>query len=156
MSDLALGVDISDVIARLVLIDQGGEVVTQGIVAANRAGAVKDAAKKAIASAKGKVTAVSVALPTAADAVPPDMAEALAGIGRGAATPIAAGAAAAIAEQWRGAARGCRRNRAGSEIAAAALCQPALGSGEPTGRPGRELPDRMGADPQGDAGRDHP
>ena len=109
MSDLALGVDISDVIARLVLIDQGGEVVTQGIVAANRAGAVKDAAKKAIASAKGKVTAVSVALPTAADAVPPDMAEALAGIGKGAATAIAAGTAAAIAEQWRGAARGLQQ-----------------------------------------------
>ena len=58
MSDLALGVDMSDVIARLAIVDRGGELVSQGIVASNRAGAVKDAAKKAIAGAKGKVTAV--------------------------------------------------------------------------------------------------
>jgi predicted NBD/HSP70 family sugar kinase len=109
MSDLALGVDMSDVIARLAVVGRGGEVVTQGIVASSRASAVRDAAKKAITSAKGKVTAVSVAMPSAADAVPADIVEALAGLGKGAPTAIAAGTAAAIAEQWRGAARGLRQ-----------------------------------------------
>ena len=106
MSDLTLGVDMSDVIARLAIVDKDGQVVTQGIVSSNRAAAIKDAAKKAVSAAKGKVAAVAVALPSAADAVPPAIADALAGIGKGAATPIAAGTAAAIAEHWRGAAQG--------------------------------------------------
>jgi predicted NBD/HSP70 family sugar kinase len=109
MTDLALGVDLSDVIARLAMVDSDGQVVTQGIVASHRAGAIRDAAKKAIAAAKGKVAAVAVALPSAGDAVPAELAEALAGIGKGAATPIAAGTAAAIAEQWRGAAQGLQQ-----------------------------------------------
>jgi predicted NBD/HSP70 family sugar kinase len=105
MSDLTLGIDVSDAIARLAIVS-GDDVPAQGIVAAVRAAAIKDAAKKAIASAKGKVTAVAVALPAAGDTIPDDLAEALAGIGKGAPTAIAAGTAAAIAEQWRGAARG--------------------------------------------------
>jgi predicted NBD/HSP70 family sugar kinase len=109
MSDLTLGVDVSDVIARLAMLDKDGQVVTQGIVAPNRASAIKDAAKKAIATAKGKVTAVAVAVPSPADAVPADLADALAGIGKSAVTPIAAGTAAAIAEQWRGAAQGLQQ-----------------------------------------------
>ncbi len=63
MSDLTLGVDVSDLIAHLAIVDKGGEVVTQGIIASNRASAIRDAAKKAIASAKGKVVAVAVGLP---------------------------------------------------------------------------------------------
>ncbi|HUQ87184.1 MAG TPA: ROK family protein [Vicinamibacterales bacterium] len=105
MSDLTLGVDVSDVIARLAIVSSS-EVITQGIVASVRPAAVKDAAKKAIASAKGKVTRVAVALPSASDAVPDDLADALGGIGKGGPQAIAAGTAAAIAEQWRGAARG--------------------------------------------------
>lgn len=107
MSDLTLGVDVSDVIARLAIVSNS-EVVTQGIVASIRPAAIKDAAKKAIASAKGKVTGVAVALAGAGDAVPDDLAAALAGIGKGAPTTIAAGTAAAIAEQWLGAARGAK------------------------------------------------
>jgi len=82
MSDLTLGVDVSDVIARLAIVSNS-EVVTQGIVASIRPAAIKDAAKKAIASAKGKVTGVAVALSGADQAVPPDLVAALAGIGKG-------------------------------------------------------------------------
>jgi len=107
VSDLTLGIDMSDMIARLAIIG-GGEVITQGIVAANRPAAIKEAAKKAASSAKGKIDVVAVALPSAADTVPADLAEALAGIGKGAPRGIAAGNAAAIAEHWRGAARGVK------------------------------------------------
>ena len=108
MSDLTLGIDVSDHIARLAIVTSD-EVVAQSIVSANRAGAIKDAAKKAIAAAKGKVGAVSVALPVANMAVPDDLIAALGGMGKGAPTAIAAGTAAAIAEQWRGAARGVKQ-----------------------------------------------
>jgi len=108
MSELTLGIDVSDHIAHLAIVS-GDDVFAQGIVAANRAGAIKDAAKKAIAAAKGKVGAVSVALPVANMAVPDDLIAALGGMGKGAPTAIAAGTAAAIAEQWRGAARGVKQ-----------------------------------------------
>ncbi len=108
MSDLTLGIDVSDHIARLAIVS-GDDVIAQSIVAANRAGAIKDAAKKAVAAAKGKVGAVSVALPVANMAVPDDLIAALGGMGKGAPTAIAAGTAAAIAEQWRGAARGVKQ-----------------------------------------------
>src|SRR6185436_13266222 len=108
MSDLTLGVDVSDLIARIAIVN-GADVVTQGVVAANRPGAIKDAAKKAAAGAKGKIGVVAVALASAADTVPDDLAAALAGIGQGAPRGIPAGDAAAIAEQWRGAARGVQQ-----------------------------------------------
>ena len=108
MSDLTLGIDVSDAIARLAIVS-GGDVVTQGIVAANRPAAIKDAVKKAIASAKGKVAGVAVALPAANNKVPDDLIAALSGIGKGAPVAIAAGTAAAIAEQWRGAAKGVKQ-----------------------------------------------
>lgn len=108
MSDLTLGVDVSDVIARLAIVSSDGEIVTRGIVASLRAAAIKDAAKKAIASAKGKVTAVVVAVPGPGDSVAADLAVALAGLARREPAAIAAGTAAAIAEQWGGAARGAR------------------------------------------------
>ena len=108
MSELTLGIDVSDHIARLAIVGND-VVVAQGIVAANRAAAIKDAAKKAIASAKGQIGAVAVALPAANHAVPADLIDALRGIGKRAPTAIAAGTAAAIAEQWRGAARGVKQ-----------------------------------------------
>lgn len=112
MSDLTLGVDVSDLIARLAIVSGGTrqeDVVAQGIVAPNRAPAIRDAAKKAIAGAKGKITRVAVAMPSAADTVPDELVEALAGIGKGAPVAIAAGTAAAIAEQWRGTAKGVKQ-----------------------------------------------
>jgi predicted NBD/HSP70 family sugar kinase len=105
MSDLTLGVDVSDLIARLAIVN-GGDVLAQGIVVPNRSAAIKEAAKKAVSGVKGKIGAVAVALPSANATVPDDLADALSGIGKGKATAIAAGTAAAIAEQWRGAARG--------------------------------------------------
>ena len=107
MSDLTLGIDISDLIARLAIVG-GDEVLMQGVIAANRPGPIKDAAKKAVSNAKGKVEVVAVAVPSAADSIPADLAEALAGIGRGAPRAIGAGHAAAIGEQWRGVARGVK------------------------------------------------
>jgi len=108
MSELTLGVDVSDHIARLALV-AGDEVVAQGIVAANRPGAIKDAAKKAVTAAKGRIGGVAVALPASSHAVPGDLVDALSGMGKGAPTAIAAGTAAAIAEQWCGAARGVKQ-----------------------------------------------
>ena len=64
MSDLTLGVDVSDVIARLALIPTDGRGVARadelvsGIVASNRAPAIKDAVKKAVAGIGGKVGAI--------------------------------------------------------------------------------------------------
>lgn len=109
MSDSILGVDVSDVIARLAIVNAKGEVVSQGIIAPNRASGIKDAAAKAVASAKAKINKVVVAMPSAADTVPDELAEALAGITKGAPVAIAAGTAAAIAEQWRGAATGAKQ-----------------------------------------------
>ena len=108
MSELTLGIDVSDHIARLAIVSND-DVVAQSIVAANRAAAIKVAAKKAIAAAKGQIGAVAVALPAANHAVPADLIDALSGIGKRAPTAIAAGTAAAIAEQWRGAARGVKQ-----------------------------------------------
>lgn len=111
MSDLTLGIDVSDVIARLAIVDKHGETSARGIVASNRAAAIKDAAKKAVSSAGGKLTAIAVALPSSSDAIPDDLAEALSGVGaKGVAiTAIAAGTAAAIAEQWCGVAKGAKQ-----------------------------------------------
>ena len=119
MSDLILGIDVSDAIARLAIVaGRGGaraeqqgrseQVISQGIVAAVRADAIKDAARKAIAAAKGKVSAVGVALPSASDAIPEDVVKALISVTKVKPVAIAAGNAAAIAEHWSGAARGAR------------------------------------------------
>jgi len=107
MSDVTLGVDLSDVIARLAVADAAGKVIERGIVASNRNSAIKDAAKKALHGA-AKVNAIGVALPAAGETVSDDMTSALANA-TGAATKIraiAAGTAAAIAEHRAGAAIG--------------------------------------------------
>jgi predicted NBD/HSP70 family sugar kinase len=108
MSDITLGIDVSDAIARLAMVDGGGNVILQGIVVANRPAAIKDAAKKAVSGAGGKVACIAVALPAAGDAVPGDLADALAGATAKPPTvaAIAAGTAAAIAERHSGAAKG--------------------------------------------------
>jgi predicted NBD/HSP70 family sugar kinase len=115
MSELTLGVDMSDVIARLAIVGKDGDIPARGIIAANRAAAIKDAAKKAMSSAGGKLAAIAIAMPSASDTVPEDLAEALSGLvsttaSKGVAiTAVAAGTAAAIAEQWCGAARGAKQ-----------------------------------------------
>lgn len=111
MSELILGVDLSDAMARLAIVTRAGDVVTRGIAAPNRAAQVKAMVHKAIAGASGTTTTIAVALPAADDRVPKALAEALAG---STATPpsvmaIAAGTAAAIAEQRIGAAVGTKQ-----------------------------------------------
>ena len=108
MSDLILGVDVSDAIARLAIVTADGDVTSQGIVTAVRAAAIRDAAKKAVAAARGKVTAVAIAVPSSTEQISGDFLDAFAGMGKGRPTVITAGNAAAIAEQWRGAARGAK------------------------------------------------
>jgi len=110
-SDVTLGVDLSDVIARLAVVDGAGKVIERGIVAPNRDAAIRDAAKKALHGAGKRVGAVGVALPAATDHVADDMASALANA-TAAATPIralAAGPAAAVAEYHAGAAVGVKQ-----------------------------------------------
>ncbi len=53
MSDLTLGVDVSDVIARLAIV-KGSEVIANGIVASNSVPAIKDAPTKLMSSAAHK------------------------------------------------------------------------------------------------------
>ena len=108
MSDIALGVDVTDAIARLAILDHAGSVITSGIVAANRPAAIRDAAKKALAAAGGKLASIAVALPNAGEPVPEELAAALASAAAKApaASAIAAGTAAAIAEHHQGAAKG--------------------------------------------------
>ncbi len=105
MSDLTLGVDVSDVIARLAVM-RGPDVVARGILASNKPSAIKDAAKKALSG--GQVATVSVALPSAADVVSDELSEALiaATTKTTSIKAIAAGTAAALAEHRMGAAVG--------------------------------------------------
>jgi predicted NBD/HSP70 family sugar kinase len=111
MSDLALGIDVSDVIARLAILGKDGEIAARGMVASNRVPAIAEAAKKAVATARGKLGSIAVAMPSASDTVPKDLAKALASLApKGvAATAVAAGTAAAFAEQWVGAAKGAKQ-----------------------------------------------
>ena len=111
MSDLTLGVDVSDAIARIAIVNRAGEVVERGIVAPNRAAAINDAVKKSVAAVGRKVTTIAVAMPVAGEAVPEDLAQALAsGAGKAPSiTAIAAGTAAAIAEHRIGAGVGAKQ-----------------------------------------------
>lgn len=114
MPELTLGVDLSDLVARVVVVNDGGQVLSRGQLPpapGHLANAVRDAARRALAGAGGKVSALAVALPQAGDPVPTEIAAALSEVAPGVreAMPIAAGTAAAIAEQWCGAARGLKQ-----------------------------------------------
>lgn len=114
MPELTLGIDLSDRVARVVVVNDEGHVMSRGELApvqGHLANAVRDAARRAIAGAGGKVSAIGVALPQTGELVPAEIAAALSGVAPGSrdAMPIGAGSAAAIAEQWCGAARGLRQ-----------------------------------------------
>lgn len=114
MAELTLGVDLSETIARVVVVNDAGQVLSRGQLppAPGHLGtALRDTARRAIAGAGEKVVAMAVALPQPGDPVPADFAAALGEAAPGArdAFPIAAGTAAAIAEQWCGAARGLKQ-----------------------------------------------
>jgi glucokinase len=111
MSELTLGLDLSDSIVRLVVAGDGGLVLWRGELpdgAGNLGGGVREAARRAVAGAGAAVSGVAVALPQGGEDVPSDVAAALASAVPGPPAPlaVAAGMAAALAEQWCGAARG--------------------------------------------------
>src|SRR5687768_4229342 len=110
----SLGIDLSDLIPRLAVVDAGGQVTSRAEApagAAADANAIREATRRALAGARGPVAAIGVALPSAFDKLPSEIGTAL----REATSrdmdivPVAAGTAAAIAEQWIGAARGIRQ-----------------------------------------------
>lgn len=114
MSELTLGVDLSEHTARVVVVNGDGEVVSRGQLArapGHLGASLRDTARQAIAGAGGKIVALAVALPQPGDVVPADVVPALAEAAPGAraAVAVAAGTAAAIAEQWCGAARGLKQ-----------------------------------------------
>jgi glucokinase len=111
---VTLGVDLSDLIPRLAVVDAAGQVLSraEGLSSATAdANAIREAAKRVVAGLPAPVTAAGVALPSAFDEVPPKVAASL----REATSrdteivPVAAGTAAAIAEHWMGAARGLKQ-----------------------------------------------
>lgn len=109
MREMTLGVDLSEAMARVVVVNDDGRVMARSDqVSGNLAAGVRERARRAIASAGGAVSAMAVALPLNGDAVPSDIASALAEVSPSAPVPhvVAAGTAAALAEQWCGAARG--------------------------------------------------
>jgi glucokinase len=105
----SLGVDLSGSTARLLVVDEDGQVVARAEAPSSPAG-VRDAARRVLAATAGQVNSIGVAMPAPRDRVPPEIANALReALGRGAeVNPVAAGTAAAIAEQWCGAARGLK------------------------------------------------
>ncbi len=108
MTDVTLGVDVSDLIARLAIV-RNGEVISRGIVAANRAASIRDAARKALSSA-GTPASIAIAHASATELVPDDVRDAVAAVApKAAVTTISAGNAAAIAEQRVGAAVGAKQ-----------------------------------------------
>lgn len=111
MSEVTLGLDLSDSIVRLVVAGDGGLVLSRGELpdsAANLAGGIREAARRAVAGAGGAMAGVAVALPQAGEDIPAEVTAALASAVPGTPAPlaVAAGTAAALAEQWCGAARG--------------------------------------------------
>ena len=114
MTEMTLGVDLSDAVVRVVVVSGAGQVLSRAELpqsSGNLAAGVRDAARRAIAAAGGAVSATAVALTLASDDVPSDIAAALADVSRDAPVPqaVGAGTASAIAEQWCGAARGLKQ-----------------------------------------------
>jgi glucokinase len=114
MREPTLGVDLSDLIPRLAVVDAGGQVLARADSpsgATADANKIRDAAKRAVAGLAAPVAAIGVAMPSAFDKLPAAVAASL----REATSrdteivPIAAGTAAAIAEQWIGTARGVKQ-----------------------------------------------
>jgi glucokinase len=114
MRDMTLGLDLSDAIVRVVVVNDTGQVLSRADLpqsSRNLAAGVRDAAKRAITGAGGTVSATAVAMTQAGEDVPGDIASALADVARDAPVPqaVGAGTASAIAEQWCGAARGLKQ-----------------------------------------------
>ncbi len=101
MHEMTLGVDLSDAIVRLALVDTSGQVVSRVEAPAGAsASGIRDAARRAIAGARGGVGGIGVALPAAGEDVPTDITLALreASSRETDIVSIPAGTAAAVAE----------------------------------------------------------
>ena len=112
MPESTLGVDLSDLAARLAVVDEAGQVVARAEAPpSSAANGVRDAARRVLAAAGGTINGIGVAMPAPGDPVPPDIITALREVSSRQAEihPIAAGTAAALAEQWCGAARGLKQ-----------------------------------------------
>jgi glucokinase len=116
MPETNLGVDLSDLAARVAVIDANGHVLSRGeapLAGAAIADAVRAAAKHALSGAKPKpqIGAIGVAMPSAFDQLPDDLTVALREVTSRETeiVAVAAGNAAALAEQWLGAARGVKQ-----------------------------------------------
>jgi predicted NBD/HSP70 family sugar kinase len=110
---MILGLDLSDGVARAVVINQQGQVLARGeqeLDPAKPGPAAHQAARRAIAGAGAETTRVGIALPRPGDEMPPDLADGLAELLPRTAEPraVSAGVAAVVAEQWCGAARDLR------------------------------------------------
>ncbi len=111
MSEMTLGLDLSDRLPRIVVVNDTGQVVARADItptAGPLAAGVRDGAKRAVAGAGTTPAAMAVAFASSGGTVPPDIAAALSEAVPGVDAPlaIAAGTAALLAEQWCGAARG--------------------------------------------------
>ncbi len=110
---MTLGLDLSDGVARAVVVNMHAQVLARGEQELGRASPVPAAvaaARRAIAGAGATVSRAGVALPSPGDTLPPELESALAEL-----VPngpdlraVSAGIAAVIAEQWCGAARDLR------------------------------------------------
>src|SRR5687767_6216166 len=72
-----LGIDLSDLIPRLAVVDAGGQVTSRAEAPAGDANAIREATRRALAGARGPVAAVGVALPSPFDKLPSEIAAAL-------------------------------------------------------------------------------
>jgi glucokinase len=111
MREMTLGLDLSDSIARVVVVNDTGQVLARADVAAgggSLAAGVRDAARRVVAGAGKAPSAMAVAVSSSGEGVPPEIVAALTEAVPGARAPlaVAAGTAALLAEQWCGAARG--------------------------------------------------
>ena len=107
---MTLGVDLSDATARLLVVDESGQVTARAEASPTSGGitnGVRDAARRVLAGV-GAVNRIGVAMPSPGEPLPPEIATALREVSSRQVEihPIAAGTAAAIAEHWCGAARG--------------------------------------------------
>ena len=114
MPDLTLGVDLSDLVARLAVVDDSGQVLARAEAppaGGALANGVREAARRALAGAGGTVNRIGVAMTSPGEQVPPDVLTALREVSSRQTEihPIAAGTAAVLAEQWVGAARGLKQ-----------------------------------------------
>ncbi|MGH9385237.1 MAG: ROK family protein [Vicinamibacterales bacterium] len=105
----ALGLDLSDRVGRVVVVDAKGRVLARGEFVRGSSSLVREvreAIKRATTAAGGPARVMGLAVPLPGDQGQPDVVAAMVELAPGAGLPavIAAGPAAALAEHWCGAA----------------------------------------------------